>query len=77
MVALTEHNLNAVRDEAGKITAVQAVDKKGNPLSVTAKVPLMLEETDENGKTVSVQAVDKRADRVLSTSTLLTKKSWT
>ena len=60
MVALTEHNLNAVRDEAGKITAVQAVDKKGNPLSVTAKVPLMLEETDENGKTVSVQAVDKK-----------------
>ena len=39
---------------------VQAVDKKGNPLSVTAKVPLMLEETDENGKTVSVQAVDKK-----------------
>ena len=59
MVALNEHNLNVERDESGKIVAVQAVDKKGRPVSVTAKVPLMLDETDENGKTVSVQAVDK------------------
>ena len=60
MVALNEHNLNVERDESGKIVAVQAVDKKGRPVSVTAKVPLMLDETDENGKTVSVQAVDKK-----------------